>query len=65
VASGAVINLHLSELVSQILEPIASSLVGGLETISCKDMLSKFDILNTKNANWRPEGKVGALTSEL
>jgi hypothetical protein len=66
VASGAVgMNLHLSEMVSQILEPIASSWVGGLETISCEDMLSQFDKLNIKNADWKPEGRPGQLTSEL
>jgi hypothetical protein len=41
------------------------SLCSGLETISCEDMLSQFDKLNIKNANWKPEGKPGQLTSEL
>ena len=66
VASGSVgMNLHLSEMVSQVLEPLANSWVGGLETISCEDMLSRFDKLNETNRVWKPSGKGQVLTSEL
>ena len=64
VASGSSgMNLHLSELVSQIMEPIANQWVGGLETISCEDMLSQIDALNLKNKDWKPTGIPGVLTS--
>ena len=66
VASGAVgMNLHLSELLSQVMEPIANNWVGGLETISCEDMLSRFDALNIKNKGWKPARREGKLTSEF
>ena len=54
VASGnAGMNLHLSEMISKLLEPIANNFDGGLETISGEDMLSKIDQLNDKNKDWQ------------
>ena len=55
-------NLHLSEIISDILEPLVETL-GGDEVISTEDMLALVDILNTKNNGWHPgswwEGKMG------
>ena len=49
VASGNVgMNLHLSELVSDILEPVVGSLVGGTEGISTEDLLAQIDELNLR-----------------
>jgi hypothetical protein len=57
VASGnRGMNLHLSEIVSQILEPVANSMKGSVEIISCEEMKSKFDKLNERNKNWLEEG---------
>ena len=56
VASGnSGMNLHLSEVISLILEPVANVFKEGLEVISKDDMLSKVDDLNEKNAEWTPE----------
>ena len=39
-------NVHLSEVVSQILEPIANNWKGGMEVISTPDLASKIDGMN-------------------
>ena len=53
VASGNMgLNLHLSELVSDILEPLVGTLEGGTEVISTEDMLALIDELNTKFSGW-------------
>ena len=60
VASGnAGMNLHLSEIVSKILTPIANHFDGGIETISGEDILSKIDELNSKNKDWQKNGGGG------
>ena len=55
-------NLHLSEIISDILEPLVETL-GGDEVISTEDLLAQVDILNTRNRGWHPglwwEGKTG------
>ena len=49
-ASGCVgMNLHLSELLSQVLEPVANAWTGGMEVISTDDELNKIDSLNERN----------------
>ena len=49
-------NLHLSELVLDILEPLVETIVGGEELISTEDMVAHFDDNNVKNEGWY-EGK--------
>ena len=39
-------NLHISELVSKILEPIVDTFEGGCEKISTEDVLASIDSLN-------------------
>ena len=45
-------NLHLSEVISDILEPIVGTIEGGVEVISGEDMLAKVDRLNETNQGW-------------
>ena len=49
-------NIHISEVVSEIIEPVVETFVGGLEIISTEDMLAHIDELNEKNENWTPGG---------
>ena len=46
------INLHLSEIVSDVLEPVVSTYEGGKEIISCEDMLARTEILNEETKGW-------------
>ena len=53
VASGNVgMNLHLSELLSDILEPVVGTLDGGTEVISTEDLLAQVDELNARFSGW-------------
>ena len=45
-------NLHLSELVSDILEPLVETIVVGEEVVSTEDMVAYFDENNEKNEGW-------------
>ena len=55
VAGGnAGMNFPLSEVVSWVLEPLASTMEGG-ELVSGEDLKSNLDKLNVKNKNWKPE----------
>ena len=45
-------NLHLSELISEIIEPVADEFEGGFETISTEDMQARFMNLNDENTDW-------------
>ena len=57
-------NYPLSEIVSWVLEPVATSIQGSSELISCEDLKSKIDNLNLKNKNWEPAPKlVGSLAN--
>ena len=49
------INFPLSEIVSWILEPLASAMQGSTELISGKDFKNMLDNINTKNKDWVPE----------
>ena len=46
------INLHISEIVSDILDPVVSTYEGGMEIISTEDLLARVEILNEKNESW-------------
>ena len=53
VAGGHVgMNMHLSEILSDILEPIVGTLEGGEEVISTEDLLARIDELNMKFKGW-------------
>ena len=53
VAGGHVgLNLHLSEIVSDILEPLAENLVDGVEVISTEDLLALVEELNLSMKGW-------------
>ena len=57
------INMHLSEIVSDILDPVVSTYVGGKEIISTEDLIARVEILNEKNVGWSPMGFWGGLTT--
>ena len=66
-------NFHLSELVSWILEPLASAMEDSGELVSGEDLKSNIDRLNETNKSWVPVpdntsslmDMEGAATSEL
>ena len=45
-------NLHLSEVVSDILEPLVGTIEEGVEVISGEDMLARVDRMNEKFEGW-------------
>ena len=53
------INRHISEVVSDILDPIVEGVVGGCEVISTEDLLARVEILNEKMKGWH-EGQYWA-----
>ena len=53
VAGGHVgMNLHLSEIISDIMEPIVETLEGGEEVISSEDLQANLEGLNKDNKEW-------------
>ena len=48
-------NYPLSEIISWVLEPVASSIQGSTELISCEDLKSQIDEVNLKNKDWTPK----------
>ena len=46
------INLHLSELVSDILDPVVGEYRGGREIISTEDGIARMEKLNDQNEGW-------------
>jgi hypothetical protein len=44
----------MSEVLSNIVEPVVDCFEGGLEIISQEEMLAKIDIINEKNKDWTP-----------
>ena len=45
-------NLHLSEVVSDILEPLVGTIEEGVEVISGEDLLARVDRMNEKFERW-------------
>ena len=45
-------NLYLSELVSDLIEPVVSTIEGGEEVISTEDLLADIEELNSSNEEW-------------
>ena len=50
-------NYPLSEIVSWVLEPVASYIQGSSELISCEDLKSQIDEVNSKNKDWTPKAE--------
>ena len=48
-------NLHLSEIVSEVLDPVIENYEGGCETICTEDLAANLDILNEGNLGWNKE----------
>ena len=46
------INLHISEIVSDILDPVVANYKGGHEVISTEDMVARTELLNEKKSGW-------------
>ena len=46
------INMHISEIVSDILDPIIGEHVGGREILSTEDMIARIEILNELHRTW-------------
>ena len=57
-------NLHLSEIVSEIIEPVADTFKSGFEVISTEDCLARIDARNSRKEGWTPlswwEGRTNA-----
>ena len=47
-------NLHLSEIISDILEPVVETLPGGEEVISSEDLQANFEEVNKNFMGWHP-----------
>ena len=45
-------NLHLSEVVSDLVEPLVDKHIGGRENISTEDMIARIEDLNGRNQGW-------------
>ena len=45
-------NLHLSEVVSDLVEPLVDRYIRGRECITIEDMLARFNGMNEDNKNW-------------
>ena len=43
------INLHISEIVSDVLDPVVGCYKGGREIISTEDLLAKIEMMNDRN----------------
>ena len=57
-------NIHLSEVVSDLIEPLVDKFMGGRESISTEDMISKFVGLNEDNKDWTVWNRYGGLVYE-
>ena len=55
------INLHISELVSDILDPVVGRYEGGKEIISTEDMLARIEILNEATRGWKEDQYWGGM----
>ena len=55
IASGNVgMNIHISEVVSEIIEPVVDSFEGGNEAISSEDLMASLMGLNEEKLEWEP-----------
>ena len=58
------INLHISEIVSDIVDPVVTTYVGGREIISTEDMVARVEKLNTCNEGWSPTSYWGGMKTD-
>ena len=52
---GITVGLHLSEIVSDLIEPMVGRIKGGREVISGEDLLARVDRVNVENEGWKPD----------
>ena len=52
-AGNTGMNLHISEVISEMIEPMVDAFVGGEEVISTEDLKAKMEKLNEENENWK------------
>ena len=45
-------NVHISELNSEVIESVVTAYDGGVEVISTEDMIARLEELNERNKNW-------------
>ena len=58
------INMHISELVSDILDPVVANYEGGCEIISTEDLIARVEILNDRYEGRSPTSFWGGLCTE-
>ena len=58
------INMHISEMISDILDPVVSTYDGGKEIISTEDMVARLEILNDGNKGWSPTSYWGGMITD-
>ena len=58
------LNMHLSELVSDILDPVVSNYDGGKEIISTEDGIARIEILNNQNEGWHDRSYWGDMETD-
>ena len=46
--------MYISEVLSNVVEPVVDCFEGGLEIISQEEMLAKIDAMNKRNEDWTP-----------
>ena len=56
--------MHISEIVSDILDPVVSTYNGGREIISTEDLLARLEIVNDKNSGWSPTSYWGGMITD-
>ena len=66
VAGGHVgMNMHLSEIISDILEPIVETLTDGDEVISTEDLVANIEDTNEENEGWHRNRWWGNITEDM
>ena len=55
------INLHISEIVSDLLDPVVAHYRGGRDIISTEDMVARVEILNDKEKDWTTSSYWGGM----
>ena len=55
IAGGnAGMNLHISEILSDIVEPIVDCCEDGNEVVSTEDMVARMEVVNDEMVDWKP-----------
>ena len=58
------VNMHLSEIVSDVLDPVVGTYKGGMEIISTEDLLARIDIINEETKGWTRKSYWEGLTMD-